>query len=295
MSWDNFDWLDFELGDYQDSLHHRVHEAYNAAYRVLEEAYQTAKKKLEEDLKKSKDEEEFSLDSQIIDYEDHRWIEQHEALATMALALLASLTKSFLDEQKGRNLNKTHPPDKKGYGGGSELQRRVTEYKARFGVDLEQIECFETVREVELARNCCLHREGAPNDDYLNKTQRRLLNDSNRLLDLIFKLLFFKPGTIASLETLDNGSVDEKGVGQCRSPLIGRGRARHDIAAASLSFSPFLPSSSSAVGPRCRITSTCSGSSRSATGTCSGKHWASSGGSSRLLQRPHFSFCTDRS
>src|SRR6266699_4357179 len=93
----------------------------------------------------------------------------------------------------------------------------------------------------------------------------------------------------------DNRNAGKKGVGQCRSPLIGRGRVRHDIAAASFSFSPSLASSSSAVVPRCRITLTCSGSSRSATGRCSGKHWASSGGSSRLLQRPHFSFCTDRS
>src|SRR5579863_2183852 len=131
MSWENIDLLDFELGDYQDSLHHRVHQAYNAAYRVLEEAYQKAKKKLDEDLEASKDEEELSLNSQILDYEEYRWLDQQEALAAMALTLLASLTKSFLDEQKGRNLNKTHPPDKKGYGGGSELQRRVTEYNTR--------------------------------------------------------------------------------------------------------------------------------------------------------------------
>ena len=43
-------------------------------------------------------------------------------------------------------------------------------------------------------------------------------------------------------------------------------------AAASFSFLSSLPPSSSAVGPRCRITWTCSGSGRSATGMCSGKH-----------------------
>jgi hypothetical protein len=52
MSWQNFDWLDFELGEYQGSLHHRVHQAYNAAYRVLEEEYQKALKKLGEELEK---------------------------------------------------------------------------------------------------------------------------------------------------------------------------------------------------------------------------------------------------
>jgi hypothetical protein len=181
MSWENVDWLDFDLGEYQDSLHRRVHQAYDAAYRVLDAEYQRAKKKLEEELKVHKDDEDFTLTSQIIDYEEYRWLEQQEALATMALTLLGSLTKSFLDEQKGRNLDKTHPPDKKGYGGGSELQRRVTEYHVRFGVDLEKIECFETVREVELARNCCVHREGKPNDDYLNKTQKRLLDERDNI------------------------------------------------------------------------------------------------------------------
>jgi hypothetical protein len=181
MSWENIDWLDFELGEYQDSLNHRVHQAYNAAYRVLDDAYQAAKKKLEEDAKAPKDQEDFDLTSQIIDYEEHRWLEQQEALAAMALTLLASLTKSFLNEQKGRNLDKTHPPKQGRYAGSSELQRRITEYKERFDVDLEKIECFETVREVELARDSCVHQEGIPTEDYLKKTQKRLLDERDNI------------------------------------------------------------------------------------------------------------------
>jgi hypothetical protein len=57
MAW-NLDWLDFELGQYQESLHHRVRGAYQAAYKVLEDAYQTARKKLEEDLGNQKDDEQ---------------------------------------------------------------------------------------------------------------------------------------------------------------------------------------------------------------------------------------------
>jgi len=188
MSWQNFDWLDFELGEYQGSLHHRVRQAYNAAFGVLKGAYEEARRKLVEDLEKSKDEEDYNLNSQIIDYEDHRWIEQQEALAAMALTLLASRTKSFLNEQKGRNLDKTHPPKKERYAGSSELQRRVTEYKERFGVDLEKIECFETIREIELARDSCVHKEGIPEEDYLNKTAKRLL-DENENISITPKLL----------------------------------------------------------------------------------------------------------
>src|SRR5208282_1001840 len=70
-----------------------------------------------------------------------------------------------------------------------------------------------------------------------------------------------------------NGNADKNGVEQCPSPLTGRRRMRRGgAAAASFSFSPSLPASSSAAGPHCRITWTRSGSGRSATGACSGKH-----------------------
>jgi len=113
MSWDS-DWLDFEVGLYQESLRRRVRAAYHAAHKVLEDEYRRGKEKLEQDLKQQRDEEDDpNWGFQILAYEDERWLEQREALAAMALTLLASLTKSFLDEQKGRNLNKTHPPDAK--------------------------------------------------------------------------------------------------------------------------------------------------------------------------------------
>jgi len=112
----------------------------------------------------------------------------------MALTLLASLTKSFLNEQKKR-LNKSHPPKQGRYAGSSELQRRITEYKERFDVDLENIECFDTVREVELARDCCVHQEGVPTEDYHKKTKGRLLDERDNisitptLLDTVIKEL----------------------------------------------------------------------------------------------------------
>ena len=176
MSWQDFDWLDFEIGHYKESLDHRVREAYMAAYSVLEMAYREGKEKLEQEQKKATNEEDFSLTTQIIDYEESRWIKQTEALAAMALALLASLVKAFLDEQK-RRMYKTHPVDANGYGGKSELLKQVAEYNARFNIDLRKIEGFETVREVDLARNCCLHNGGVPTDDYMKLTKERLLDE----------------------------------------------------------------------------------------------------------------------
>jgi len=37
MSWQIFDWREFELGEQKDALNHRVREAYRAAYAVLEQ------------------------------------------------------------------------------------------------------------------------------------------------------------------------------------------------------------------------------------------------------------------
>ena len=186
--------LDYDLNVYQDSLHRRVRAAYLAGYSVLEKTYREGREKLEQDLKKPTDADDIELTSQIINYEDERWIEQRGALAAMALALLASLTKSFLDDEKGW-MDKTHPPDPKGYAGKAQLFKQVTEYKARFGIDLEKLDGFETVREVELARHCCLHRGGVPNKDYKNKTKNRLLSEYGNIdmtreqLDLLIKEL----------------------------------------------------------------------------------------------------------
>src|SRR3989442_3370608 len=54
----------------------------------------------------------------------------------------------------------------------------------------------------------------------------------------------------------DNRNAGKHGVEQCRSRLTGHGCIRRGVAAASFSFSPFLASSSSATGPRRRISLT---------------------------------------
>jgi hypothetical protein len=179
MVWINFDWLKYESEQFQESLNHRIRDAYLAAHSVLEKAYGETKEKLYGELNKATDEESHELTSQVIDYEEFRWIYQTEALAAMALTLLASQMKSFLDEQKQR-FNKTHPPDPK-YAGTSELLKLATEYHARFNIDLERIEGFETVREVSLARNCCVHKGSIPSEDYKTQTKQRLLNNNGNI------------------------------------------------------------------------------------------------------------------
>lgn len=106
--------------------------------------------------------------------EEYRWGEQTQALAAMALTLTASANKSFLDQMK-RLFSGTHPPDPKPYPGRSQLFKQISEYKARFGVELDKITAFETVREVELARNCCVHDEGRLSEDYSKQTRQRLV------------------------------------------------------------------------------------------------------------------------
>jgi hypothetical protein len=183
MTWLNFDLFRFEWQMFEDSLNHRVREAYLAAYSVLEKAYGERQEELYKELNtitEDPDGEYRALTTQVINYEKSRWMEQRKALAAMAIALLASQTKTFLDEQKIR-WHKTHPADPKGYAGKSELLKLVTEYRARFDIDLEKIGGFDTVLEVALARNCCLHKGGLPDEDYTTKTKQRFLDDNGEI------------------------------------------------------------------------------------------------------------------
>jgi hypothetical protein len=174
-----FDWfhfLELDVEHYKSSLHRRIREAYLAAYSVLEREHRKGQEQTEQYLDAATDEEDISLYEGILSYEEDRWADQTEALAAMALALLASLNKSFLDEQKNL-MNKTHPPAPNGYKGKSQLLKQVTEYEARFGLNLDKIDEFETVREVELARHCCLHKESHLTEDYRTQTKQRLVGN----------------------------------------------------------------------------------------------------------------------
>src|SRR5271167_2546738 len=105
MTWLNFDPLQFEGHLFEDSLNHRVREAYFAAYSVLEKAYGVRQEELYKQLSSITEDEEGeqqAMTEEVIGYEEIRWTEQREALAAMALALLATQTKSFLDDQKRR-------------------------------------------------------------------------------------------------------------------------------------------------------------------------------------------------
>lgn len=105
---------------------------------------------------------------------EHR--DQRRALSTMALTMLASLLESFLDEARTRLDPAVFPAAKK-YPGDGVLLKRVSEFKARFLIDLTTLPGFDVVQEVVLARNSCVHEEGHPSEDYLSQTQHRFLEE----------------------------------------------------------------------------------------------------------------------
>ena len=181
MVWIDFDWLKYEAEQFQGSLNHRIREAHRAAYAVLRKAHEEATEELQAELNSATDDESRELTSQVIDYEELRWIWQTEALAAMALTLLASRTESFLNEHWHR-FDKTHPPDSERSKRGSKLLKMVRKYRTRFNVDLETICGFETVREVVLARNCCVHNGNSPDKDYKTQsTTKRLLSTTGNI------------------------------------------------------------------------------------------------------------------
>jgi len=169
-----FDWIDVAVSDNHFGLNERVRPAYLAAYMVLNRTHLEKIASLQQQLHQATSYEDHAdVNGELMD-EDYRWSEQTQALAAMALTLIASTNKAFLDQMK-RLFTETHPPDPKGYAGKSELQRRVFEYRARFKIDLEKITAFDIIREVELARNCSVHYDGQLSEDYKEQTRQRLV------------------------------------------------------------------------------------------------------------------------
>lgn len=173
-------WLTDFARSIDTALNDLVRESYLAAYSVLEKTYRARKERYEDEIKSAETEAESENASQQLMYADHRWSEQTQALTAMILGLLASENKSFLDELK-RMFNIVRPPDPKGYPGKSQLQRQITEYGSRFGIDLEKINAFETVREVGLARDCCVHNDGVPTTEYREQTRQRVIGFDGRI------------------------------------------------------------------------------------------------------------------
>jgi hypothetical protein len=182
------DLIAITMTDYHTTLNDCVRETYLAAYSVLEKTYLTRKRIYEDCVREAMTQEEFADAHSDLSFEKDRWNEQTGALAAMALTMISSANKSFLDQMKGL-VGKSCPPDPKGYQGSSQLQKRVAEYKSRFGIDLEKITTFDTIREIELARNCCVHESGKLTNEYVEQTKQRIvgedgyINMTPRLMD----------------------------------------------------------------------------------------------------------------
>jgi hypothetical protein len=94
------DLINSMLLDYHTALNGRVREAYLAAYSVLERTHLTRKTMYEDCIKEATSEEEFADANEDIRCEGYRWNEQTQALALMALTMIACSSKSFLDRLK---------------------------------------------------------------------------------------------------------------------------------------------------------------------------------------------------
>jgi hypothetical protein len=218
MSWHNLDWIDVEVWEYDTALNDLVREPYLAAYLALAKTYQARKANYEEEVINAGSEADVEAANQQLMYSDYRWDEQSRALAAMALGLFASQNKLFLDSVK-RLFDQLYPRKKKGYPGKSNLHKEIAEYKSRFGVDLCKLEGFETVREVGLARDCCLHNGGVPTREYRAQTGQRLIGHDDRialapdLLDvLILEISAFSRDLASKLKAVhENAKSKDKG------------------------------------------------------------------------------------
>ena len=181
MVWLNFDWFNWNAEQGCRHLDGTVKAIYDRAYEQFQRSYA-------DDLKGAEALDEVE-DADRGSYEDslkEEFREQRAALATMTFSLLAKSMTLHM-KQLTQWLGKRFPLNSE-VAGKSELDRFVSEYQVRFGIDLEKLPYFATVREVVLARNSILHNEGQPTKDYMDQTEARFL-DEVRQINLTSELL----------------------------------------------------------------------------------------------------------
>jgi hypothetical protein len=166
------DWFfEHEAEYFGARLQRLVLEIHRLATTQLEVVYKAELESAERDGS-LKEDELASLENYLKGEQDS----QQGALSTMALTMLASLIEGFFDEARTR-LDVGRFPAQKTYSGDGILLKRVSEFRQRFGINLTSLRCFDSVREVVLARNSCVHKGGHPSADYLEQTSHRFLEE----------------------------------------------------------------------------------------------------------------------
>jgi hypothetical protein len=173
MTWINFDWFQWDAEQRGKGLDTTVKAIYDVAHQQFEKAHS-------DDLKGAESPDLDENDrGNYIDFLNEEFRGQRAALALMTLSLL---TKSMVlhFKQITNGLNKQFPASGE-VKGKSELERIVSEYQQRFGISLENLAHFATVREIVLARNSVFHGDGSPSKDYMEKTNARFLDEVGQI------------------------------------------------------------------------------------------------------------------
>jgi hypothetical protein len=170
MTWINFNWFKWNAEQQGNSLDKTVKGIYEVAYKQFEKSYTDDLKGADESGLEAQDRHNYK------DFLHEEFRDQRAALALMTLSVLAkSLVLQLKQTAHGLNRNFPRQGDFKGK---SELDRLAAEYQQRFGIVLDELAHFGTVREVVLARNSIFHGAGSPSGDYLEQTKARFLDEA---------------------------------------------------------------------------------------------------------------------
>ncbi|PSH02746.1 MAG: hypothetical protein CXZ00_15875 [Acidobacteria bacterium] len=169
----NFNWFRWFAEQEAKKLDTTIKPIFHSAYKQLSDANVIAARDAREAAELAEPDR-----SKYLDWLAEEWREQRGALAAMTFALLWRAVKAHLKSIVnclGCRFPLQSPLT------GSELDKLVAEYRSRFGVRLEELPHFATVREIVLARNSSLHNEGQPSADYINQTEHRCLDEVGHL------------------------------------------------------------------------------------------------------------------
>jgi hypothetical protein len=158
------------LPDFDFSLDAKnlILRVFDIASNALDDEWKKYLEAYEREISDDADESVIGIAFSERDWEERLFWQRRQAVGVLALDWLKSSFQSALHQTK-RYLDKSHPPNPKGYKTkGGWLAEVSKEYRERFKIDFTLEPSFDRIEELVLARNAGIHRdEGNPLKRYL--------------------------------------------------------------------------------------------------------------------------------
>jgi len=180
MIWHDINLIIIDSESFKRDLRSVVELSFTETHKLLRKTHEADILKAQQEKYDDNDEVNHSIRWQVEAHLETQFEDDSRIVATMTLAAIASLTESYLKTLKSW-FDKKRPPNAAGYKGEGALAKLVSEYAARFQINLDTLAGFSMVREVVFARNALIHQAGHIEDENYLKFGPTLIDESGRV------------------------------------------------------------------------------------------------------------------